>query len=63
MARTTAMTRHRMKWGAVIGGAVGLAIGWVGYLMFDSLLYLLMIVFGAVIGAYTVKLWDGNPDD
>ncbi len=62
-SKTTAMTRHRMKWAAIIGGAVGFAVGWVGWLMYDSLFYMLMIVFGAVIGAYTVKYMDGAPDD
>ena len=61
--RTTALTRHRMKVAAVIGGIVGVALFIVAWLSFHAPIHVIIVPMAAAIGAATIYLGDGPAED
>ena len=52
--------QSRMKQSAIIGAVAGLAIAGVGVMAYHSLIYLIFIPIGAVLGYYAPSLLAGD---
>ena len=54
--------RARMKQGGIIGAVAGVALFGVGYMAYDSLVYVIFIPIAAILGYYAPALLAGDED-